>query len=218
MTINNIFTTKLIQLEDLSQVANLHKKAFTDSVLTKLGNEPIRLYYEWQLTGPHDCYAIGVFDQDNTLLGFCFSGVFRGSLSGFLQQNRKILVRYILTHPWLITNPLVLDRINIALRIFRKKPPKIPLLKKEQIRSFGILSIAVDPDRQGFGIGKIIMELVEKEAFIKGFSQMHLTVHPTNVGAVAFYEHCGWLKKNNQSGNWTGSMIKPITAFTNNSK
>lgn len=210
MTNNPVFASRQIQVEDLSQVAALHQKAFTDSALTKLGREPVRRYYEWQLSGPHECYAISVFDQNNTLLGFCFSGIFRGSLYGFLRKNRKFLVRWILTHPRLITNQLVQDRIKLAWNIFRKKPIKKPLIQKEQYRSFGVLSIAVDPERQGLGIGKTIMALVEQEARIKGFLQLNLTVHPTNRCAIAFYEHCGWIKTSDESGNWTGSMIKTL--------
>jgi ribosomal protein S18 acetylase RimI-like enzyme len=54
------------------------------------------------------------------------------------------------------------------------------------------------------------MQSVEKAALEKGFLQMRLTVHPTNINAVAFYERCGWLKTKDESGIWTGSMIKPI--------
>ncbi len=211
MTTEDNLTTRLIRVKDLPKVAALHQRAFADSALSKLGSEPLRRYYEWQLTGPHDCYAIGIFDNANSLLGFCFSGVFHGSLSGFLNKNRNFLVFWMFAHPWLINNQIVMDRIKIALNIFRKKPSKKQPIKQEQTRSFGVLSIAVDPERQGLGIGKIIMESVEMEALMKGFTQMNLTVHPSNHGAIAFYENLGWIKVNNESDNWTGSMIKPLS-------
>ena len=203
-----------LEIGDLQKVAELHQKAFKASALSKLGLEPVRRYYEWQLTGPHDCYAVGVFDNKNSLLGFCFSGVFRGSLSGFLAKNKTFLIHWILTHPWLITNSLVVDRIKMALRVFnRKKGPKSTTLTKVN-KSFGILSIAVDPDKQGMGTGKLIMNSVEDEAKKKGFSQMHLTVHPTNIGAIAFYEKCLWIRSINEEGNWAGLMIKPLMSNT----
>lgn len=204
------YKARLIQPDHLLQVAALHQKAFADSALTKLGLEPVRRYYEWLILGPHECYPIGMFDQDNTLLGFCFSGIFRGSLSGFLQKNRKFLILWVLTHPWLITNQLVLDRIRLAWNIFRKKPMIKPLIHKEQYRSFGVLSIAVDPDKRGIGIAKALMDLVEQEAKEKGYLQLNLTVHASNTGAIVFYERVGWIKLLDDSGNWTGSMIKPL--------
>ena len=66
-----------LELKDLQSIAILHQKAFQDSALTKLGLEPVRRYYEWQLTGPHDCYAIGAFSADDELTG---SGRRSGSL------------------------------------------------------------------------------------------------------------------------------------------
>jgi hypothetical protein len=38
---------------DLDAVAKLHLDAFTDRALTKLGQEAVRRYYEWQMAGPH---------------------------------------------------------------------------------------------------------------------------------------------------------------------
>lgn len=88
----------------------------------------------------------------------------------------------------------------------------------EQFRSFGVLSIAVDPERRGLGIGRSIMNLGEKEARAKGFLQLNLTVHLNNSEAISFYEHCGWKKLLDNSGNWTGSMIKPLSPHSNGSK
>jgi ribosomal protein S18 acetylase RimI-like enzyme len=204
------FIIRPIAVPELSKVAMIHKKAFQDSALTKLGLEPIRRYYEWQLTGPHDCYAIGVFNTEDELTGFCFGGIFRGALSGFLQKNQKFLVTWILTHPWLILNPLVTDRIKIALRIRKKvTTPSKPKIEADG-KSFGVLSIAVDPERQGLGIGRLLMDVVEAEARKGGFQQLHLTVHPTNIQAVSFYERCGWNKVLTECEAWNGGMRKSL--------
>lgn len=202
------FSIKPLTIAVLPEVARIHKDAFRTSALTKLGLEPVRRYYEWQLTGPHDCYAIGVFSADDELTGFCFGGIFKGSLSGFLKKNRKFLVTWILTHPWLILNPLVTDRIKIALRIKKKiTTPSKPKLT-EDVKSFGVLSIAVDPERQGLGIGRLLMDAVEAKARKGGFQQLHLTVHPTNIQAISFYERCGWSKVSTELEEWNGSMRK----------
>lgn len=80
---------KKLEFGNLIDVAKVHKRAFPESALSKLGLEATRRYYEWQLLGPHDTYAIGVFEND-LLLGFCFGGVFRGALNGFLNKNKNL--------------------------------------------------------------------------------------------------------------------------------
>lgn len=204
----NMISCRLLVVGDLQEVAELHRRAFKDSALTKLGFEPVRRYYEWQLIGPHDCYAVGAFDEDRSMVGFCFAGVFRGSLSGFIEKNKKFLIVWLLTHPWLFFNSLVIDRLKIVIKLKQKKGKEIKD-PKPYIRSFGILSIAIDPEKQGLGIGKLIMQAVEKECRERGYRQMNLTVHPTNSTAIAFYENCEW-KKLTAEGEWGGSMYKEI--------
>ncbi len=205
-------TYRLLSLEDLTQVTRVHRKAFKDSALTKLGMEPLRRYYEWQMIGPHDSFNFGAFDDHGTLAGFCFAGTFRGSLSGFLDRNKRFLMRYFLFHPWKVFNPLILNRVKYALRIIKRKNPKLTsnTTSTSPGRHYGILSIAVDPDRQGLGVGRIIMKQVETDALQKGFTEIGLTVHPTNTKAVAFYELCGWKRNPESDGIWSGSMTKQL--------
>ncbi len=210
MTTNQDIILRRLSNEDLPQVARLHQKAFPDSALTRLGLEPIRRYYAWQITGPHDCYNIGAYHLENALVGYCFGGIFRGSLTGFLAENKRFLVRWILTHPWLILSPLVIDRIKMAFRIFARKRAPGASTYLSRNPHFGILSIATDPQKRGMGIGKLIMENVEEEARKRGFMRMKLTVHPTNTTAVAFYERCGWERVNDDAGEWQGRMIKVL--------
>lgn len=203
-------TLKILTRKDLVQVAHVHSSAFRDSALTKLGKEPIRRYYEWQLTGPHECHALGAFDQQGLLVGFCFAGVFHGSLSGFLTRNKKFLTCWVLSHPWKITNPLVVDRLKQAILILKRKSTTTNHPSTQPKMSYGILSIAVDPEKQGMGIGRIIMQDVEQDALQKGFAELNLTVHPTNTKAVTFYEGCGWQRVIKDSAEWSGSMVKPL--------
>lgn len=206
---NGIYLRQL-NPDDLTPTAVLHQKAFRDSALSKLGLEPIRRYYAWQFIGPHTCYAVGAYDEQDNLVGFCFGGIFRGSLTGFLAANKRFLIQWVLTHPWLIISPLVIDRINMAFRLFAGKRAPMPTTYLSKFPHFGILSIATDPEKQGLGIGKLIMNDVEREALARGFTRMQLTVHPTNTQAVAFYERCGWEHVNDDAGVWQGRMIKVI--------
>jgi len=196
-----------ITQENLAQVAIVHEKAFPDAALTKLGAEATRRYYEWQLIGPHDCLALGAFEGEQ-LLGFCFGGIFRGSLNGFLRKNKTFLIRRVLTHPWLLFNSLFLDRISLALRSLKKRKLKLTSESIKREPSFGILAIAVDPLQQRRGIAGSLMEKSEEGCLRMGFTRMNLSVHIMNEGAIGFYQSQGWIKKPNGKGEWAGQMEK----------
>lgn len=207
-------------VEDLPAVADIHIQAFPGSALTKLGEEAVRRYYEWQILGPHDALNIGVYDGD-TLLGFCFGGVFRGALGGFLEENRRYLVQRVVVHPWLLLNPLFRERVKLAVssiyRRFRpqrtQSSPESSVPASPRVPHFGILSIAVAPQYQGHGAARLLMEYSERVAVERGFSRMGLTVHPSNGRAVRFYEKMGW-QRDMMDSSWDGHMSKAIENFT----
>lgn len=199
-----------LQEADLPAAAVIHQSAFADSALTKLGVEATRRYYHWLLTGPHDQLASAAV-RDGKLVGFCFSGVFRGATTGFLARNRGYLVRRVLTHPWMIMNPMFRDRLNIANRLLRARRKQIAPVPPPQdaVRSFNVLAIATDPRVQRTGAGRLLMDEAEAVARQLGYSLMKLTVHPENYGAIGFYEHLGWSKLL-VGGEWHGVMSKEI--------
>lgn len=201
---------KVIKLNILKSVAELHMVAFPKSALSHLGKEAIRRYYEWQLIGPHDCLAIGAFDEQGCLSGFCFGGVFRGSLSGFVSKNKKYLVLQVLKRPWLIiTNSIFRDRLRLGIRVSKATPSQACWKNKAAEKSFGILSIAVDPKTQSQGIGRKLLDYSESFARSNGFIRMNLTVAMDNDQAIRFYEHNGWVKVSGSTG-WKGSMGKVL--------
>ncbi len=191
---------------DLPAIAAIHALAFPDSALTALGAETVRRYYEWQLTGPHDVSALGAFSEKE-IVGFCFGGIFRGAMSGFLQKHRNYLAWRVATHPWLVTNPLFRGRLREGLKVLRRfsKPRRINRQGSiSKSTSFGILAIAVSPEHQGRGAGRLLMVESEAIAKQKGFEKMNLTVSPDNHHAIRFYESLGWRKV---SGENTGSDV-----------
>lgn len=198
--------------QDLPAIAKIHALAFPSSALTALGASAVRCYYEWQLMGPHDVSALGAF-YENEMAGFCFGGVFRGAMSGFLRKNRAYLVWLVLTHPWLVANPLFRDRLVNGLKVLRRfsKPGRTnqpsPIHKKP---SFGILSIAVNPEFQGKGLAKALMAESEAIAKRQGLDEMNLTVNPDNYQAIRFYDSLGWRKVTRGSA-WSGEMIKTLS-------
>lgn len=206
-------TVRPIIQHELACAAQIHCLAFPDSALTKLGTEAVRRYYHWLLSGPHDSVCLGAFNGSD-MLGFCFGGIFRGALSGYVRANRLFLARRVVTRPWMLANPIFRERLELGMRVLRwnrkPKPAVSPAPSAEpRARSFGILSIAVHPERQGSGVGRLLMAESERIALARGFRQMNLSVHPTNTQAIRFYEGLGW-ERVTQDGVWTGQMKKQI--------
>jgi ribosomal protein S18 acetylase RimI-like enzyme len=196
--------------DDLEAVANLHVTAFPQSALSRLGPAIVARYYGWQLLGPHDCVAV-VALEGARIRAFCIGGAFRGALSGFLRKHRRTIALRMLSHPWLLGNEIVRDRMLSRLRRIRQREPKSGGLSDSRRETFGILAIAVDPEYQRSGLGRLLMDEMEREARTRDFDDMGLTVHIDNVGAVRFYERLGW-RKVTARGRWNGRMTKSLGA------
>lgn len=206
------FRLQLIAPEDLPQVTQVHIRAFRASALTALGGEAVRRYYEWQLLGPHDHRFVGAWSAQGELAGFCVGGISRSALGGFLARNRKWLTLRVAMRPWLLANPVVLRQARRALEVLGVVPAEVrakaPGIMRPE-RSYGILSIAVDPVYQGKGVAQALMEDAEREARARGFHHMHLTVATDNVRAIRFYEKTGW-RKVPEGEDWAGYMEKHL--------
>lgn len=202
---NDLVSLQPLTLNYLSDVARVHVAAFPSSALTKLGNEAVQRYYHWQLTGPHDVYAIAGFANE-ALVGFCIGGIFRGALSGYVRKNRRFLMLRVLLRPWLLSNPIFRERISLALKLGKRKKKPGPI-SNVSVQSFGILAIAVHPQYQGHGVGRLLMQDAELHARREGFTRMHLTVEPSNSNAIRFYLGLGWEKVEKENA-WTGQMQK----------
>lgn len=183
-----------LEPEDLDEITHVHTVAFSDSLLTVLGPRVVRRYYEWQLTGPHDCVAIGAW-AEGALTGFCFAGRFRGAMSGFVARNRGVLLRSALAHPIAVMRrwrgTFWRSALGMIARVGRRSPDDPMSLTPV----YGILAIAVDPSAARRGIGRRLMESVETHAAASGVDEMELTVRPDNSSAIAFYESLGFKRE-----------------------
>lgn len=188
-------------------MAALHARAFPEAAITAFGPEAVRRYYQWLLEGPHDA-ALMLAWRGDRLAGFCAAGWFRGAMRGFLRANRLYLAGRVLRHPSLLGSELVRERIALAVRLTWRfsRPTSAP----QDVRRFGVLSIATDPDVRGSGAGRALMHEAEARARRDGHTSMLLTVHPDNTRAVAFYEQLGW-ERTAGDGPWTGMMEKRLT-------
>lgn len=204
---------KLLDLDSnyIDGIARIHQLAFPHSAWSRLGRSVVERYYLWHLLGPHPIVrAMGAF-ADGELAGYCVSGVFKGSTSGFLSKNRFHLLLKVLTKPWLILNAEFIGKMRSGAKILKRASTREleTAPKKSREPSYGILAIAVSPSHQSLGIGKLLMDDAEKAAVDMHYHQMDLTVNPSNVDAVRFYERLGW-QRFAENDTWTGMMIKPI--------
>lgn len=191
----------------------MHRLAFPDSAWTKLGGRIVEEYYLWHLTGPHPVVrATGVF-VDGEFAGFCVSGVFQASTSGFLARNLNLLMMRLAVRPWLVLDPVFFGKLKSGRKIMKryksKNRDRTQPIAAAAADSFGILAIAVDPRRQGLGLGQLLMDDAEKTAIKLDFQKMDLTVNPQNISAIRFYEKQNWVKLR-VNDKWKGVMIKTL--------
>lgn len=69
-------------------------------------------------------------------------------------------------------------------------------------------NVAVHPDQQGTGLGRAFMELAEREAVSRRYSEMRLNTHADMTGNIRLYSRLGW-RQTGRSGN-TVSMSKAL--------
>lgn len=200
-----------LTVDDVAELARVHLAAQPDSELGRYGIEVVRRSYLWQFEGPHDLTAIGV-RANGQIQGFLIGGVFRGSTTGFVKREWRLLVLRVLRHPSAVLHAGARSRMALAVRLLAGRgAPRAadPALAVD--RSFGVLSIAVDPGARSAGLGRAIMDAAERIARADGYDQMHLTVDPGNRQAIAFYERCGWVPWSPDGEPWTGFMVKALS-------
>ena len=134
-------------------------------------------------------------------------------MSGFLRKNRGYLSRQVIARPWLVRDEMFRGKLRRGLSVLRNlyaPPMQTTNDEPQRERSFGILAIAVHPERQGLSAGKLLMEHSEALARSEGFRLMHLNVATDNEQAIRFYERLGWHKHAKNGAAWSGEMRKPL--------
>jgi RimJ/RimL family protein N-acetyltransferase len=66
-------------------------------------------------------------------------------------------------------------------------------LKQDDDGDWELTKMAVDPDFQGQGIGKVLMDAVEDFAKKElGLQRIYLLTNTVNAAAIRLYKRCGW--------------------------
>lgn len=208
---------------DIPAIGAVHRDAFPGSLLTRVGGNAVERYYRWLVLGPHEVVATGAW-RDGVLVGFCFSGRFRGALGGFLSANRVYLACRLARRFWLLTDAECRDRlragVSTLMRRFRGRlrRGRLPAARRADLSSpglstYGILSIAVSSKGRRGGIGRALMAECECRAIASDVREIDLTVSPDNLPAVEFYLSLGW-RRSSAGPGWTGRMLKDLAAVS----
>lgn len=168
----------------VSEIVKIHKLAFKNFFLTHLGDKFLYLYYRTVISSSMSI-SYGVFDDSNNLLGF---GVATKKSRGFHKKivldNLYSYVKYIVLY--LITNPCKLVRLYKNLS---KRDSKI----NDKGNYAELLSIAVDPSIQESGLGRNILELIERDLIKYGIKTLTLTTdEENNDSVIKFYNNMGY--------------------------
>lgn len=214
MNLNKSFVVIPIEKSQIDQIVGIHLVAFPDSTLSRFGRNMLAKWYEWHMEPPNECYTFGAYEEES-MRGFCLSGFFLNSEIYFFRKNFLFVLWQLIIHPQLIFSRKTFKRlIDVVLAFYDKLSLKAKKVKKSvrpRLEKFGILSIAVDPAFQNSGIGHLLVIRVEQLAIEKGIEKINISVHPSNMSAVNFYEKNGWQKVCYDSNKpWQGYMIKVL--------
>lgn len=212
-------TLQEIPSHDLRDLVRVHRAAFPEAALTRLGAGAVRRYYETYLSAggqssPSEAkFAVGAY-EDVRLVGYCVCGLFPGAQQRFMWRHGGYLALRSLLNPGLFFNSRFLARVRLGAQSLFGHAPRQAQSRTvadqsptTQEGAFRVLAIAVDPAAQGRGVGHALMEWAHEAAQRAGFGSVGLTVHADNDTARRLYERLGYEPVTHR-GEWSGGMIK----------
>lgn len=172
-----------MELSDISAVVSIHLKGFSGFFLTYLGRAFLR-----------ELYTAIVADQDGIGLVVEDENGVSGFVTGTAQPTgfyRRLLRQRWWRFAWASVLP-VFKRPSTIPRLLRGF--SMPEQATKQIGRGTLMSIAVLPDRQGEGIGQVLVRAFLKEAVHRGLNQVDLTTdRDNNEAANRFYQNLGFV-------------------------
>lgn len=179
---NNIINIREATEDDISNIVKIHISAFPNFFLTDLGKSFLTQYYGSILKFKDGILLIA--ERENQIQGFCDAcyiskdfnkHLIKSNLYGFIKEGFKLLIKY----------PNSLKHLYLNLS------------KKGDIEDDGqyaeLLSIGVRKSEQGLGIGKALIEALEKKLKASNIQKLSLTTDKiSNDKTLAFYSIVGF--------------------------
>lgn len=176
---------------DLHAVAEVHIRAFRGFFLSQLHHRVLlQMYRSYAASGMISCVA--VTDDTSRLVGFAIGPLGRS----------QYLIRALLADPigWVRTAPYLATSVRNFWGVLQRflsqaRPPqqkKVTAPASRDIEAF-LLSIAVDPEYAGAGVGKKLLAHWESLASSKGATIVRLeTDAVANAATLGFYAKQGY--------------------------
>lgn len=172
---------------DLSTVAQLHRRAFPGFFMTLLGTTFLKGYYAMILRCPSGVLLLA---EDETKIIRGFAAGFRNPAQFYamLQRDKHMLVVRaawgVLCRPWLVGR----------LWRMRRQDPRLTGKVGDE-SAFELSSIAVDPSHEGKGIGTLLVRETISRAREMGATEVYVyTDAYNNDRANAFYSKLGFVR------------------------
>ncbi len=171
------------QRQDVKAVAQLHIKAFEDFFLSGLGGSFLAVYYKAVLKSCDG--LLFVVENKGKVIGFCAAAKRSKGYNKRLVKDNLFLFG-IQGIKLSVTKPKAVVRL---LKNFEKHD----LTQKDEGDYAELYSIAVDPEVQGSGVGKRLLQLLESELKESGIKELSLTTDCcNNDNVIAFYKSVGY--------------------------
>ena len=187
--------------EDLPRIAAIHRSAFSQFFLTRMGSEFLHRYYGLLLRYPKGIVLISEF-----------SGVVEGFVGGFLdpaefyalmRRNRQMFV--------LPTLAALIRRPSLARGVFDAVQRIQTAAAEEPTRSCELCSVAVAPEAGGMGLGKALVQAFLEWAWSMDARRVYLTTDAdANEHANALYRTTGFQlnrRFRQRKGRWMNEYI-----------
>jgi len=174
---------RIINKEEIEDVVAIHCAAFRDFFLTELGPDFLTTYYE-AFRKSDRAILVGCFENDR-LLGFSAGVYVSAGFNTYLVKTNLL--------PFLLQGvKITLVKPSSILRLIKnfKKVDNTIIDKGLYAELF---SIAVLPNQQGLGIGKLLIEKFETELKLRGCTSLSLTTDvDDNDKTLCFYKVIGF--------------------------
>lgn len=170
--------------EDVDGIVTIHQQAFPDFFLTSLGGRFLRLYYSCMCKSDEAVTLCA--EVDGEIKGFATSSYYsHGFNTSLIKKN---LFKFgIMGIELLFTKPKAILRLAINLD---KKPEENAVVDSGEYAE--LYSIAVAPDNQGSGIGKMLLAATEEDV-VKHNNRISLTTdYYDNEKTIGFYHSMGY--------------------------
>ena len=165
---------------DAPHIAHLHAQALAGDFLPSLGKRFLTLCYANVLTKP-DIYGSIAKDHD-VPVGFVLGTKSMRHFMKLALSSRKVQMA-----------TLLLGQILRRPRITKKVLETLFYTKKEVGPEAELVVVAVDEKLRGRGVGRKLVEKLEKDFMRQGVNHYKLTVH-ADKPAVLFYERLGFVR------------------------